>query len=656
MLKKNLSLTIGKKLALGFATMIALILIVSAVAYRGGSSNAIGVKDMKDIGHDVIVGNHAQQAMLMVRMNAKNFLIDNKPESLTAYNQWANTLEKTIADADANFEDPTRRKLLAQIQDKAKIYRAAFDEVSQEIQKRNHLYNNVLGPTGIQVRKDLAELNRTAFEAGHAQLVSDIGKLTTRFMLVRYYASQFRFTSNPKSYERVQAEFDAIAQASQLIGQAIGAYNNPEEAEAFEHVQANLDKYARTFEQVKIHVNNRNRLVFGTLDVVGPQIGELWFDIIETLDKDEHQIADTVQASVSHTNRVVITAAAIATAVGAVLAFFIAYSVVRPIRAITARLKDIAQGEGDLTQRVDEQRKDELGELGKWFNTFVKRIQDTIVEVSSASHEVAAAATEISSTSEQMVSGLDRQTQQAQLVAAAVEEFSHSVIEVAQKSAEAADQAKDSGDIATNGGSVVNDTITGMQNISAAVSASATSVQELGKRGEQIGEIIAVINDIADQTNLLALNAAIEAARAGEHGRGFAVVADEVRKLADRTTKATQEIGDSITAIQTETTLAVDRMNAGSEEVTQGVGKAQEAGDALTRIVTSAGSVADMIKSIAAAADEQSAAVSDVARNVENISSVTFESNEGAQQAATAALQLSQTSEELRTLVDQFKV
>lgn len=325
-----------------------------------------------------------------------------------------------------------------------------------------------------------------------------------------------------------------------------------------------------------------------------------------------------------------------------------------PIAKLVEKFKYIVETL-DLSQRVEVKSDDEIGQLGKWFNQLVGKMNDVISEVTDASTEVAAASTEIAASAEQIAAGTSEQSQQITQVSSAVEEMSASVVEVARKSADAANSANESGRIATEGGDVVDQTITGMRSINEAVSSSAASVQKLGQRGEQIGEVITVINDIADQTNLLALNAAIEAARAGEHGRGFAVVADEVRKLADRTTKATEEIAGSIQAIQDETTIAVDKMNAGTEEVTAGAQKAEQAGDALKQIVASAQDVSAMVQSIAAAAEEQSAASEEVSRNIEQIASVTRQTSEGTNQAAAAATQLSQRAETLQQLVAQFK-
>ena len=328
----------------------------------------------------------------------------------------------------------------------------------------------------------------------------------------------------------------------------------------------------------------------------------------------------------------------------------------KPLDRLVNSLKEIATGNGDLTKRLNLNRGDEIGALSHWFDTFVDGMNKLIVQIGRVTHEVAGASTEIAAASEEMAAGLSRQQDQAARVSAAVEEMTASVGEVAQKAGAASSAAGASRQDSLGGSDVVEQTVTEIKAIADQVSQSAAAVSTLGKKSEEIGQIIKVINDIADQTNLLALNAAIEAARAGEHGRGFAVVADEVRKLAERTTKATEEVSTSIREIQEQTVNAVERIQAGSARMDHGVELANSAGQALGRISQSSEGLAGMISSIAAAADQQSAASGDIAKSIEQMAAVTRESAQGAGQASEAASLLSQQAEKLRELVGRFQV
>jgi methyl-accepting chemotaxis protein len=255
-----------------------------------------------------------------------------------------------------------------------------------------------------------------------------------------------------------------------------------------------------------------------------------------------------------------------------------------------------------------------------------------------------------------MAAGAQEQSSQTNEVAGAVEQMTKTILETTKNASIAAESAKNAGAIAKDGGKVVIETIKGMNRIAQVVSKSAETVQALGKSSDQIGEIVQVIDDIADQTNLLALNAAIEAARAGEQGRGFAVVADEVRKLAERTTKATKEIATMIKQIQKDTSGAVASMEEGTKEVELGKKLADKAGESLEQIIKGADQVVDVITQVAAASEEQANAAEQISKNVEGISNITNESAAGVQQIARAAEDLSRLTINLQEQISKFKL
>jgi methyl-accepting chemotaxis protein len=228
--------------------------------------------------------------------------------------------------------------------------------------------------------------------------------------------------------------------------------------------------------------------------------------------------------------------------------------------------------------------------------------------------------------------------------------------DIAQNCQMAAEGGQRASSAASSGAEVVEKTVSVMGRISERVTDTARSVESLGARSDQIGAIIGTIQDIADQTNLLALNAAIEAARAGEQGRGFAVVADEVRALAERTTKATREIGEMIKAIQSETKGAVAAMEEGVTEVENGTAEAAKSGHALQEILEQINAVTMQVNQVATAAEEQTATTSEISDNIHQITQVVQNTVKGAQESATAAGQLARTAEELQRLVGQFRL
>jgi methyl-accepting chemotaxis protein len=328
-------------------------------------------------------------------------------------------------------------------------------------------------------------------------------------------------------------------------------------------------------------------------------------------------------------------------------------------RAITSPMQElniITEGfeKGDLSLKMNNSRKDEFGIYASHFNRAVAKLSGMISKVKEVTGTLTLNAETLSASSLEIAKNAQKQYAQSSQTATAMEELNSSFMDVAKNTANAAQSSKDASELALQGGEVVEKTVRGMNKIYQSVQDSAEIIEILGKRSEQIGEIIKVINDIAGQTNLLALNAAIEAARAGEQGRGFAVVADEVRKLAERTTSATNDIGDMIKGIQEDTNRAVESMQAGTIEVQDGVNSANQAGDSLKQIVQSVQNVADMIHQIASAADEQSSTGEEITTTVESVANLNQYTAERAQQSSDAAQQLTGLAEQLQYLVSGF--
>jgi methyl-accepting chemotaxis protein len=331
-------------------------------------------------------------------------------------------------------------------------------------------------------------------------------------------------------------------------------------------------------------------------------------------------------------------------------------SIFRRLGHIVERIKDVAQGEGDLTKRIEVTSDDEVAELAKWFNTFMDKLHHMISQLAENTRALTTASEEISKSSQEQSRGAKAQSEQTTQVATAMQEMASTVQQVSENSENAANASQKAAAAARDGGKIVEETLSRMRAIADSVGDSAHKVQELGKRSDEIGQIISVIDDIADQTNLLALNAAIEAARAGEQGRGFAVVADEVRKLAERTSQATKQITDMISSIQSETKSAVTAMHAGTKEVETGVEATSHAGSSLHEIIQMSEQVGDMISHIATAATEQSAATEQINGSIEQIAKITASTATAAQQTTSAFEDLSGLARSLQQLVGQFRL
>jgi Methyl-accepting chemotaxis protein len=358
---------------------------------------------------------------------------------------------------------------------------------------------------------------------------------------------------------------------------------------------------------------------------------------------DQAELAAQKAQSASRTALIfMIVCGTIAIGAALIISFLVTSTIIRPIRSCMQVADAIATG--DLTVHIDAQGKDETAVLMRAMGNMAQYMRETIGMLKTAATNVADAANRLQHTSTDMLAGTDTVASQALNVATAGNEMAATAGDIAQNCQMTAQSADTASSAARTGETVVQSTINAMATITERVKSAAGTVDSLGKRSDQIGEIVSTIEDIADQTNLLALNAAIEAARAGEMGRGFAVVADEVRVLAERTTAATREIGQMIKVIQQETATAVASMGAGVQAVEQGTIEAAKSGQALEEILAQISEVTSQINQIATAAEEQTATTNDISGNMQRIVSAVDTSTAHAHATGQEATELANMS------------
>ncbi len=436
---------------------------------------------------------------------------------------------------------------------------------------------------------------------------------------------------------------------------------SPDQTEAMKQVQLLGEKFTGRFERLlSIHGGDAWRT---DAHLIRTEIGPLLDGVSKKLGALVGSLRDQVRTTsgalvnlVSTTDAWIVILLVIGLVLGGVIAWAITAMIIAPLKTALDAMADIVGGEGDLTRRLDDSHNNEIGQLAHGFNMFASLVHHMVSEVVGYTQRLTQSADRLTTITEETSRGADRQQTQTDGVVAAVNEMAATGQEVAANTLAAADAAKNADVAAADGRNVVGQTIEVINDLATEVQRAGEVIHGLEHDSEAIGGVLDVIRGIAEQTNLLALNAAIEAARAGEQGRGFAVVADEVRTLASRTQQSTAEIQIMIERLQKGAQEAVQVMGQSKRRADDSVEQAVKAGSTLESISAAVGIINQMNTQIATAAEQQNAVAEEINRSVVGISEVTEQTAAGAQQTASASNELNELASQLSGMVKQFKI
>lgn len=570
-------------------------------------------------------------------------MVKDDPQTLAQVKEIAGEVDKY-----KSYHD-TMIKLATNFQDNFPAMQASSDTI-------NPIAMNI--QAGLQ-NMMAAELEEAATPE-RRRLLFEIATLRQNWMNILMGLRAYMAFRDNISLENLTTYRQAFDQQMEKMNQ----YNsllNFEESDAMQNIKDGTAKYYKGLDDVvAIHSSDKWRTDSYLIKTeIGPLVKTIKSKIDALVGKQTeltNSISTGLVDGVNHTQRVVLTLLIVSIVVGLLGTWLMTLSIVSPIKRAVEAMHDIASGEGDLTQRLDVKGKDEVAELSAAFNTFIGRVHELVSQVAGSTSQLASAAEEMSLIVDQTKNGIQQQSNETEQVATAMNEMVATVQEVARHADNAAQMAHQADDQAVTGKHVVARTINSIEQLAGEVNKASEVIHGLERDSEAIGAVLDVIQGIAEQTNLLALNAAIEAARAGEQGRGFAVVADEVRSLASRTQSSTQEIQAMIERLQVGARDAVSVMEKGNSQAQESVRQAADAGSSLEEITDAVANISQMNAQIADASRQQGTVAEEINRNISNITQVAEASANGTEDMARSSLALAELASSLQTMVSRFKI
>jgi methyl-accepting chemotaxis protein len=646
-------LKLNTQLNLAFGAMILLLGVVSIVALIALNSGYKNFVEYRTNARDSNLSALIQSNVLTLRLEALKYLKDQDISNINEFNSRHSLLTDLVATGKSQFTDPAKLKAINKISDEIDLYKTGFDKIVSLVNKRNKIVESVLDDNGIDMRKAVTQLIQISKQQANFDSLVQASQLQESLLLGRLYVSKYLINNTQAEFERSIEEFDVV---NKRVKELSLFTNSPQETALVNDFINRTANYVDGIDQIHKTIDERNMIIKGTLDKIGPKVAAEIEEIKLSSQQRQDQIGPSIQSSNRNAINTIIVFSIIVIVLGIVLSIFISRLIKNPIGGEPLEIAKIVKAisEGDLRHQFENTGKETgiylaMKEMTLKLNQMLSQIRESTTQVSETSLN-------LTSITAQSKTGAEQQSVQLTQTATAMDQMSATVNEITQSAQMAADAASTADDEVLNGSQIVSQTHAAMGELVETMMNVSQTIANLEAETESVGSILDVIRGIADQTNLLALNAAIEAARAGEQGRGFAVVADEVRSLASRTQQSTEEIQVMISNLQNEAKKSVESMKSSMTSVEQTAEKTEQTGEALEQISQSVGTIKDMNVQIASASEEQNVVSQQISQSVQHVNEKAHETMTGAEQAASIANSLSQTANELDQIVKQFKV